>query len=214
LDEQAEALRLKRGMGIADARAMYPSIEIIEAEPAADLRLLESLADWCDRYTPLVALDGVDGLFLDITGCAHLFGGEKALLDDLLARLFQQGFDARAGLASTAGAAWAAARFSLGNGILPEEQEKHFMEPLPLAALRLDPGVRAGLESVGLRTVGSVMTASRAPLVRRFGAALLVRLDQALGRIEEAISPRLPVASLSVERHFAEPIVLIEDIEC
>jgi protein ImuB len=213
LDEQAEALRLKRGMGIADARAMYPSIEIIEAEPAADLRLLESLADWCDRYTPLVALDGVDGLFLDITGCAHLFGGEKALLDDLLARLFQQGFDARAGLASTAGAAWAAARFSLGNGILPKEQEKHFMEPLPLAALRLDPGVRAGLESVGLRTVGSVMTASRAPLVRRFGAALLVRLDQALGRIEEAISPRLPVASLSVERHFAEPIVLIEDIE-
>ncbi len=213
MDEQAEALRLKRGMGIADARAMYPSIEIIEAEPTADLRLLESLADWCDRYTPLVALDGVDGLFLDITGCAHLFGGEKALLDDLLTRLFQQGFDARAGLASTAGAAWAAARFSLGNGILPEEQEKHFMEPLPLAALRLDPGVRAGLESVGLRTVGSVMTASRAPLVRRFGAALLVRLDQALGRIEEAISPRLPVASLSVERHFAEPIVLIEDIE-
>lgn len=206
-------MRLKRGMGIADARAMYPSIEIIEAEPAADLRLLESLADWCDRYTPLVAMDGVDGLFLDITGCAHLFGGEKALLDDLLARLFQQGFDVRAGLASTAGAAWAAARFSSGNGILPEGQEKHFMEPLPLSALRLDPGVRAGLESVGLRSVGSVMAASRAPLVRRFGAVLLVRLDQALGRIEEAISPRLPVASLSVERHFAEPIVLIEDIE-
>nr|WP_244421437.1 DNA polymerase Y family protein [Mesorhizobium alhagi] len=213
LDEQAEALRLKRGMGIADARAMYPSIEIIEAEPAADLRLLESLADWCDRYTPLVALDGVDGLFLDISGCAHLFGGEKALLNDLLARLFQQGFDVRAGLASTTGAAWAAARFSSGNGILPEGQEKHFMEPLPLSALRLDPGVRTGLESVGLRTVGSVMAASRAPLVRRFGAVLLVRLDQALGRIEEAISPRLPVASLSVERHFAEPIVLIEDIE-
>jgi protein ImuB len=213
LDERAEALRLKRGMGIADARAMYPAIEIVEAEPAADLRLLESLADWCDRYTPLVALDGSEGLFLDITGCAHLFGGEKALLDDLLARLFQQGFDVRAGLASTVGAAWAAARFSAGNGILCEGEEKHFLETLPLAALRLDPGVRAGLESVGLRTVGSVMTASRAPLVRRFGAVLLVRLDQALGRIEEAISPRLPVASLSVERHFAEPIVLIEDIE-
>jgi protein ImuB len=213
LDEQAEALRLKRGMGIADARAMYPSIEVVEAEPAADLRLLESLADWCDRYTPLVALDGTEGLFLDITGCAHLFGGEKALLDDLLARLFQQGFDVRAGLASTAGAAWAAARFSTGNGILYEGQEKHFLEPLPLAALRLDPGVRAGLESVGLRTVGSVMTAPRAPLVRRFGAVLLVRLDQALGRIDEAISPRLPVAALSVERHFAEPIVLIADIE-
>jgi protein ImuB len=213
LDEQAEALRLKRGMGIADARAMYPSIEIVEAEPAADLRLLESLADWCDRYTPLVALDGTDGLFLDTTGCAHLFGGEKALLDDLLARLFQQGFDVRAGLASTAGAAWATARFSSGSGILHEGEETHFLEPLPLAALRLDPGIRTGLESVGLRTVGSVMAASRAPLVRRFGAVLLVRIDQALGRIEEVISPRLQVASLSVERHFAEPIVLITDIE-
>jgi protein ImuB len=213
LDERAEALRLKPGMGIADARAMYPSIEIVEAEPAADLRLLESLADWCDRYTPLVALDGTDGLFLDITGCAHLFGGEKALLDDLLSRLFQQGFDVRAGLASTAGAAWAAARFSSGNDILDEGEERHFLGPLPLAALRLAPGVRAGLESVGLRTVGSVLAASRAPLVRRFGAVLLVRIDQALGRIEEVISPRLPVAALSVERHFAEPIVLLEDIE-
>ena len=99
-------------MGIADARAMYPAIEIVEAEPEADRRLLEALADWCDRYTPLVALDGPDGLFLDITGCAHLFGGEEAMLDELLPRLFQQGFAVRAGLASTPGAAWAAARFS------------------------------------------------------------------------------------------------------
>ena len=111
LDARASALRLTIGMGIADARAMHPGIEVVEAEPEADRRLLESLADWCDRYTPLVALDGSDGLFLDITGCAHLFGGERALLDDLLSRLFHQGFEARAGLASTPGAAWAAARF-------------------------------------------------------------------------------------------------------
>ena len=129
LDEQAEALRLKRGMGIADARAMYPSIEIIEADPEADRRLIEGLADWCDRYTPLVALDGTDGLFLDITGCAHLFGGERAMLDDICLALFHQGFDVRAGLASTPGAAWAAARFSSGNGILDAGQEEHFWSP-------------------------------------------------------------------------------------
>jgi protein ImuB len=212
LDEQAERIRLKRGMGIADARAMYPAIEIMEAEPEADRRLLESLADWCDRYTPLVALDGPDGLFLDITGCVHLFGGEKAMLDELLSRLFQQGFAVRAGLASTAGAAWAAARFS-GAGIIAPGNEGEVLAPLPLSALRLDAATCASLESVGLRTTGAVMTAPRAPLVRRFGKQLLIRLDQALGRIEEALSPRLPVPALSVERHLVEPITLSEDIE-
>jgi protein ImuB len=211
LDEQAEALRLKRGMGLADARAMHPTLEVEEADPEADRRLLESLADWCDRYTPLVALDGADGLFLDITGCAHLFGGEKAMLDDLLARLFHQGFGVRTGLASTPGAAWAAARFSLPPIAPGDEADR--LAPLPLAALRLPIETRSGLESVGLRTAGVIMTSPRAPLARRFGRELLVRLDQALGRIDEAISPRLPVAALSAERHLPEPIMLVDHIE-
>lgn len=199
-------------MGIAEARAMHPDIDVVEADPEADRRLLEGLADWCDRYTPLVALDGADGLFLDITGCAHLFGGEKALLADLLARFFHQGFDVRAGVASTAGAAWAAARFSSGQ-IVAQGAERNFLHRLPLSALRLEATTRASLESVGLRSVGAIVDGPRAPLVRRFGTTLLERLDQALGRLEEAISPRLPVAPLSVERHLAEPLTLIEDVE-
>lgn len=212
LDERAEALHLKRGMGIADARAMHPSIDIVEADPEADRRLLEGLADWCDRYTPLVALDGADGLFLDVTGCTHLFGGERAMLDDILSRFFHQGFDVRAGLAATPGAAWAAARFS-GDLIVASGEEDALLAPLPLAALRIDPDIRASLESVGLRTAGAVMAAPRAPLARRFGATLLLRLDQALGRLDEAVSPRLPVAPLSVERHLAEPVMLTDEIE-
>lgn len=212
LDERAEALHLKRGMGIADARAMHPSIDIVEADPEADRRLLEGLADWCDRYTPLVALDGADGLFLDVTGCTHLFGGERAMLDDILSRFFHQGFDVRAGLAATPGAAWAAARFS-GDLIVASGEEDALLAPLPLAVLRIDPDIRASLESVGLRTAGAVMAAPRAPLARRFGATLLLRLDQALGRLDEAVSPRLPVAPLSVERHLAEPVMLTDEIE-
>ncbi|WP_164749814.1 DNA polymerase Y family protein [Nitratireductor alexandrii] len=212
LDERAEALGLKPGLGIADARAMHPDVEIVDAQPQADRRLLESLADWCDRYTPLVALDGSDGLFLDITGCAHLFGNEKRMLDDILSRLFHQGFDARAGLGASPGIAWAAARF-LSPAIVPPGEEGETLAPLPLAALRIAPAVRAGLESVGLKTAGAIMAAPRAPLARRFGAALLTRLDQALDRAEEAITPRLPVPPLSVERHLAEPVVLADDIE-
>lgn len=211
LDAQAEALKLKRGLGIADARARYPSIDIVEADPEADRRLLEALADWCDRYTPLVAIDGTEGLFLDISGCAHLFGGEEAMLNDLTFRLGEQGFDARAGLATTPGAAWAAARFGLA--AIGSGEEPAALAPLPLAALRLDPATRDGLESVGLRMVGSLLSAPRAPLARRFGSELILRLDQALGRVEEAIAPRLPVAPLSAERHFPEPLMLVEDIE-
>lgn len=212
LDKRAEALGLRPGMGIADAQAMHPTIEIVEADRDADRQLLESLADWCDRYTPLVALDGNDGLFLDITGCAHLFGGERAMLDDILARLPRQGFDVCAGIASTAGAAWAAARFH-GDGVVACGAEAGMLAPLPLTALRIEADTRARLESVGLRSVGAVMAAPRAPLARRFGKALLMRLDQALGDLDEALSPRLPVPPLSAERRLAEPIMAVDDIE-
>lgn len=199
-------------MGIADARAMHPGIEVLEADPAAERRLLECLADWCDRYTPLVALEGRDGLFLDISGCAHLFGGEKSLLDDVLSRFFHQGFCVRAAIASTPGAAWAAARVH-GRLTVTAGEEEELLAPLPLWALRIEPQTRASLESVGLRTAGAVLSAPRAPLARRFGRGLLLRLDQALGRIEEAVSPRLPVSPLSAERHLVDPVTRMEDIE-
>lgn len=211
LNEHAEALGLKRGMGIADARAMHPAIEVIEANQKADARLLDGLADWCDRYTPLVAIDGDDGLFLDITGCAHLFGGEEAMLHDVLRRVAGLDFDVCGGIASTPGAAWAAARY--GQSFVAPGEEAAALSPMPLAALRLAPDVRAGLESVGLRVAGAVLAAPRAPLARRFGKALITRIDQALGDIEEAVSPRMPVAALSAERHFAEPLSRLEDIE-
>lgn len=212
LDERAEALGLKRGMGVADAQVMHPGIEVVEDEPEADARLLGGLADWCDRYTPLVARDGADGLFLDITGCVHLFGGEQSMLDDALARFLRQGFFARAAIASTAGTAWAAARFS-GRAIVPPGGEKDLLNPLPIAALRIERRTRELLEGVGLRTAGAVMAAPRAPLARRFGRELLMRLDQALGAIDEPLSPQLPVPALSVERHLLEPVVSADEIE-
>lgn len=175
----------------------------------ADHRLLLVLADWCDRYTPLVGLDRPDGLFLDIAGCAHLFGGEEAMRADALARLARQGFAACAGLASTVGAAWALARYGSpamqAQGIAPGS-ERAALAGMPLGALRLEPQARQGLESVGLKTVGAVAEAPRAPLARRFGAALIARLDQAFGASDEAISPRVSPAPLSAERHLFDPL--------
>jgi len=199
-------------MGIADARAMHPDIEVVESDAGADSRLLAAIADWCDRYTPLVALSGPDGLFLDVTGCVHLFDGEQAMLDDVRRRLASQGIRAEAGLASTPGMAWAAARF-LDPVPVAQGREEDALAGLRLAALRLEPALCRSLESLGLRTVETIAMAPRAPLARRFGASLLLRLDQALGRVEEAVSPRRPVAVLSVERHLAEPVIRTEDVE-
>lgn len=199
-------------MGLADARAMHPGIEVVESDTEADLRMLEALADWCDRYTPLVSLDGPDGLFLDISGCSHLFGGEEALLSEVLRRFNEQGFDVRAAIARTAGTAWAAARFHI-NAIIADGEEEDCLAPLPLAALRLAPGACSALAAVGLRTIGSVMAVPRAPIARRFGKSLLLRLDQALGQVDEALAPRMPVPELSAERRLAEPITTVEEIE-
>ena len=213
LDETAEALGLRRGQALADARAAHPDLDIVPADADADRRLLVAIADWCDRYTPLVALDAPDGLFLDISGCAHLFGGEQGMLSDLLARFHEQGFAVRAAIAPTPGAAWAAARFAPAPLVIDRGAEAPVLAPFALAALRLDEETLAGLAKVGLKTVRQLADAPRAPLARRFGRQCLLRLDQALGAVEEAISPRLPVPALSAERRLAEPVGRIEDVE-
>ena len=112
VNDAAAALGLNAGMALADARAMYPQIAVADADAHADAQVLAAIADWCDRYTPLVGLDPPDGLMLDVTGCAHLFGGETALAEDLVRRLKAQGYQARVAIADTVGCAWGVARFS------------------------------------------------------------------------------------------------------
>src|SRR3954466_15208110 len=120
LTDGAARLGLKTGMGLADARARYPKLPVVEADPEADQGLLENIADWCDRYTPLVGLDPPDGLLFDITGCAHLFGGEAALGRDIIRRLAAQGCRTRVAVADTAGCAWAVARYGSFSSPPPE----------------------------------------------------------------------------------------------
>jgi protein ImuB len=211
LDERAEKLGLTRGMALADARAMIPSLGVADDDPAADASLIEEIANWAERYTPLVAIDGADGLFLDITGAAHLFGGEAALVADLVTRLTAQGFLARASIADTPGAASAAARFT-HTAVVAAGGATALLAPLPLAALRIDRDTVFAMERVGLKTIGQIVAAPRAPLAARFPLGLLQRLDQAFGIDEEAISPRRPPPFFIAERRFAEPISREEDI--
>ena len=196
---------------MAEARAICPDLDVVPADPAADTRLLEALADCADRYTPLVGCDGPDGLFLDISGCAHLFGGERALLGDCMARLFHLGFEASAAIAPNPALAWALARHQPGRIAVPSETPA-LMPGLPVSALRLPMEVTAALSRLGLKRLGDLVDAPRAPLTRRFGRELLCRIDRMKGNESEPISPRRPVAAIMTERRLAEPVGNIEAI--
>jgi protein ImuB len=198
-------------MPLADVRAMYPAIAVAEANAEADLRLLESIADWADRYTPLVGLDPPDGLIFDITGCAHLFGGEATMVQDLVVRLAHQGFHSQAAVADSVGCAWAVVRYG-DCAVVPHGEATAAMLSLPTAALRLEPEVVANLATMGLRCVADIVARPRAPFAARFGDALIRRLDQALCRTDEPITPRLPVPSAMAERRFPDPIAREEDV--
>src|SRR5215210_1912371 len=211
LNDAAARLGLKAGMALADARAMYPTLAVADADPEADRNMLESIADWCDRYTPLIGLDLPDGLKFDVTGCAHLFGGEAAFCRDLVERLATQGFQARAAIADTFGAAWAVTRYGAA-GVVPKDATREMLLPLPIAALRIATEVAASLGQSGLKQIADLVERPRAPLAARFGQELIWRLDQALGRDEESIVPRLPLPSAMVERRFADPIALESDV--
>jgi len=211
VDETAERLGLRTGLALAQARAMHPALMAVEEDPAADARLLAMLADWCQRYTPLTACDAPDGLLLDIGGCAHLFGGEAALLGDITQRLSGFGFAVQAAIADTIGAAHAAARFAPGICVAPG-RERGLLEPLPLAALRLPQQTAGLLARLGLKRINDVIDLPRKPLAARFGHELLRQLDRALGREREPLNPLRPVAAYLAEQRFAEPIAREEDV--
>jgi protein ImuB len=208
---------LRPGMMLPDARAMLPELAVHPAAPEADAALLERLAGWCERYTPYVAIDrGHDGaphdgsgaLWLDITGCAHLFGGEAALRRDLLDQLERRGLHARAAIADSPGAAWALARFGVdAAAIVQPDGSRAALGPLPVAALRLLPEQTLMLERLGLARIESLYPLPRQALAARFGDDLPRRLDQALGAADEPISPRTPLPAHRAQLGFAEPIL-------
>ncbi|MDQ2094945.1 Y-family DNA polymerase [Rhodalgimonas zhirmunskyi] len=210
LNARAEALGLSRGMSFADARAFCPDLLSREADSMGDARFLGVLRRWATRYCPWVGIEGEDGLVLDVSGAAHLWGGEGEMLADMRARAARAGLSLRLGLGDTRGAAWALARH--GEGIAPPGEMRAALAALPVAGLRLSPTEVTGLARLGLRTIGEVMNTARAPLARRFGAGVLLRLDQALGEVPEAVSPEADPPHYGVRLSFPEPIGLEADV--
>jgi len=208
---------LHPGMPRADARAIVPDLVTCPADPANDARTLESLARWAQRFTPRTAVGEQECIFLDIGGCAHLFGGERGLADSLRRGLDRLGLTSRIALAGTLGAAWALARYSKEEpAIVPASanpaQMKEALADLPVAALRIDSEVAKSLASFGLDRVRTLFDIASVKLRERFGPAVSLRLDQAVGALPEPLVPLRPPLPREVRRAFAEPVSAPDDL--
>ncbi len=210
LNDAAEHAGLARGMSVTDARMLCPALVTADADLAAERRGLGQLVRWAGRYGPKVGRDGIDGLVADISGVAHLFGGEQSLLADLLDRLAALGLLAHAGIADTRGAAFALSRS--GGGISPAGRTEQAIAGLPPRVLRIDHATTQTLGRLGIDTIGELANLPRPALSRRFGPCVLLRLDQALGRVAEPVVPDRPLPVFAVRLSLPEPIGLVTDV--
>ncbi|UJW84250.1 Y-family DNA polymerase [Devosia sp. SL43] len=215
IDADAARAGLSVGQNLADARAMVPDITVREIDRPLLEAVFADFADWHSNASPLVSVltdaAAFGDLVLDITGVAHLFGGERAMLRLLLTRLRELGYTVSGAIAPTIGAAWAVSHFARSQ-VVEAADLVPILDTLPVSALRLTPAQIAGLTQMGLKTIGQVRPRDRKPLQARFGLSLLTRLDQAFGLVEERMTPRLPPAERYAERRFADPIGLMDDV--
>jgi protein ImuB len=224
LNRAARAHGLRRGQSHADARAICPGLISMPAEPLEEARALEALALWFERFSPAVSMDptpAFEGLFLDMTGAAHLFGGETALLRQILTRLRAAGVRAQVALADTYGAAWALARYANQPlSLAPQGGTRDAIADLPVEALRLDEASVRLLARFGLQRIGDLYPLPRSGLARRFGAKtggqegieLVRRLDQALGVESEPLKPQRPPPDYRTWQVFAEPLIEMQGV--
>ncbi|MBL7852844.1 MAG: DNA polymerase Y family protein [Cyclobacteriaceae bacterium] len=201
------------GMALADARALLPDLHVLDDEPDKIQRVLYKLAEWCMRFTPWVALDPPDGLFLDATGCAHLWGGEEKYVQEMTKKLTARGYTVRVAMADTPGAAWAVAHYGKNPGVVPAGGHMEALLPLPPEALRLEPQVVERLHKLGLHHIKQFIHLPRAALRKRFGVGFLQQLDKAVGQELEPLQSIQPMEPYHERLPCLEPIVTATGIE-
>jgi protein ImuB len=204
---------IERGMVLADARALISSLQVFDDNPKLPEKILHALAGWCIRYTNIVTVDPPEGLKLDVTGCAHLWGGEKNYIRDINLQLKNLGYDVRAVIADTVGAAWAIAHYGEVSPVIEPGEHRKALLRLPVSALRLKTELIERLQKLGLRQIKNIDGMPRSAMIRRFGPELMNRLAQAFGDDEEILHPVFPAAPYRERLPCLEPIVTSTGIE-
>jgi protein ImuB len=213
-DAAARKVGVRVGMPAAKAQAIFRDLMMVHADPAADAAALERIALWAlTVYSPVVAVDGTDGIVMDTEGADHLQGGEQPMLEKVANQFRAKGLTARVAIADTWGAAHACARaITRETVIVPKSEIVRAVEKLPLSLLRLPEKIVGDLRTLGFQSIGELANTARAPLALRFGPEIGRRLDQTFGRMSEPIEPVRTPEWIEVSRAFAEPIGAAETI--
>jgi len=185
---------IQKGMTLLDARILLPGVQVINSRADRGPMLLKALAEWSTRYTPIVAVNGEDGLLLDVTGCTHLWGGERDYFKEIILRLSGSGYNVRGAMADTIGAAWAVARYGKITPLIEPGEQKAAIYDLPPVALRLSADTLEQLYNFGMLRIEQFAELPKKALYRRFKKDLVHQLEKALGSREEFLHPlELPV---------------------
>ncbi|WP_299564919.1 DNA polymerase Y family protein [uncultured Sulfitobacter sp.] len=211
VSDAARALGIREGARVVDVQAIHPDLHVERADPEGDRALLKRLALWARRWCPWTVAEA-DGIVLDVSGAAHLFGGEAQMLRDINARFVMQGLRVRLGLAPTRGAAQMLARYGAQGAICGADDLGAALAPLPVTALRLPADTVRLLDRLGLKTIGALEAVPRTGLMRRFAGTAeavnpLVLLDRAMGRSADPLDAPADAQIWIARARMAEPVL-------
>lgn len=205
---------LRVGMSIPDARAICPQLLTQPSDKMREDLALRALRRWADKLSPIISLDKPDGLFLDISGCSHLFGGEQDMATHAAQRFADMQFETRIGIADTKRCAWALARFTpQGISIAEQSQSSQALAPLPIEALNIPAKISGDLRRVGLKSVGQLYSIKQSELARRYGLELPQALSKAMGRSHDPLTPHTIDPVYAARMNLPEPIGLKTDLD-
>lgn len=213
MNKPAAQQGLSKGMALADARAILPDLEVMDDNPEMESRLMKRIAEWCIRFAPFVAIDPPDGIFIDATGCAHLWGGDHAYIKDIENKINARGYSIGIAMADTIGAAWGLSHHVATPVVVEKGFQPNAILDLPPEALRLDAMITERLHKLGLHQIRDFIAIPQQSLRRRFGRDLIQRINQALGREDEIIDPVIPLEPYEERLPCLESILTRKGVE-
>jgi protein ImuB len=227
-DEQALRLGVRRGQRVVEAAALVAHLAVHRVTSEEIEAALGRVAEVALAFGPTVALrlaregasEGAvddspfDTVWLDVTGAAHLFGGEDALLEKLCEQVFALGHRARAAIASGPRIAQALARFGAREDSGkrrggPSGDRGHAtspLAPLPVQALPIDPDVSRFLTQIGINTIGDLAHLPHAAVAARLGPYSADVMSLLRGTDDVPLLPYEPPRELSEEVVFEEGV--------
>ncbi|MEJ2479843.1 MAG: DNA polymerase Y family protein, partial [Acidihalobacter sp.] len=202
-DAHAFEAGIRPGMTTASALALAGSLRVLERDENAEREALESLAAWALQFSSTISIEPPDALLLEIGGSLRLFGGLETLLPHIRRLAVELGYRTAAGVAPTPLGAWIMARSGNPTPVTRMDELEQALRELPPTLMAPGAETLETLHGLGLRNLGDIIDLPRAGFARRFGLALLDRLDRMLGRRADPRPPFRPPEHF--EHHLSLP---------